>query len=418
MPFPEMCDDGARNGTVESLCNKYCVDTDIERGRTYSHTYIGFTPKAAAAVKFGWGRGGFAFTAFDDRGLVIAPDIREHDFRPLADATPVVSMTTVSLPTRSTPVAIGTVLLNETVGVPIWVERPLGGDTAPRMYYASVDAALQSTVHELPYPFPDGTQPTLHTSYHDRHGVLLVDQSRTPPYDLLVAMIVVRSPTDVTTSTLRVPAPGRVRGAAVETTTIEDPSVVYIQRLVQFFEDTGTFVAIVDRPPPGVPAAEARTYEVKELARGSWPSRVVSGTQWPEGCDEHGREAAGYTPSRYPEFSSPVPLALLTDTGDIYTWRFVEGLEGEQFVTPFGHVAAGSRVLRTYDVFLSALSWEPDGTFVWLADSDCRDLKSTAMKAQRYAGVGPWATMNAVITSFAIHGRGDFLIDDWLVSLP
>lgn len=92
---PETCDDGPRNGAPDSYCSAYCRYGAYPDGdNDYIHSYLGFPAVAGTSVDFGWGHGGYAFSAYDETGLVIAPDIIATDFQPLADTTPIVRLRT------------------------------------------------------------------------------------------------------------------------------------------------------------------------------------------------------------------------------------------------------------------------------------------------------------------------------------
>jgi hypothetical protein len=299
--------------------------------------------------------------------------------------------------------------------LPVWVEQKQPGDPTPRMYYAELASDLTATVHEIPYPFPDGTRPNLLVPW-DWTTLLVVDQSSAPPYDLLAAVLIVNSPTDRTWVTLRVPAPGRVRGAAIESLLPEDyePPNTWTHRVVQFFEDTHAFVALDDvgKQDP----TDLTPHQLFESARGSWPFHVVDGDHWVEGCDNHGGFNDIPAALRH-----PYPLVVLTDTGDIYTWQFSDGPGPESFLAPFAHVAPGSSALRTsgdtYNNHLHVL--EPDGTMVRLEDADCQDLRSGAMQPLRITATDPWTT--------AIHVDGNWpnlefgfgsIVDQYFVLQP
>jgi len=413
---PEMCDDGPRNGAPDSYCTVYCrYGRYQDSSHGYVHSYLGVPAVAAASVNFGWGRGGYAFTAYDETGLVIAPDlVASTDFQPLADTTPIVRIRTMHIPpVRTAPVALGNLSLDPFIGVPIWAERPQPGE-APRLYYAMVNPDLQPTVHELPYPFPDGSHPQIYTPYGGRpSAVVIVDQSANPPHHLLAAVVDVRSPTQVTTTTLRVPAPGRVRSHVISTSHQEEAGGPPVHRLVQFFDDSDTFVALVNVPTPGDPMEQTGQYQLSEFARGRWPTRITASTTWPT-CSEYGLSIQEQYHGDPAITFHPPPVMVVTDTGDAYKVQFGEELAGEFLLAPFGQVAPGTRVIG-YDAFPSLMGWEPDGSFVILPDGDCRDLRSTALQRQRFQHLPPWATMRAVVRRPSIGGVATLLVDGWLV---
>ena len=327
----EICDEGPLNGTPQGLCTKEC-----DPGIAHPWNLDGVPLDMANAKRllgmrfYGSPLGGIAFTAFDDQGVHVVREL-------LVGHTP----TYVTLKVASAPIAFGRVDVGDLASfVPIWVEA--SGGTL-HMYYANVPLDGPPEIHEVPYPFPDGTRPQLIAS-RGRATALLIDQSSEPPYDLLSALILIRGPDDIHTITARVPAPGVVRGVALETTEQDlHGNEPFIEQVVQFFDDTHTFVALEDREPPNPWNTD---YQLYEAGRGDWPFRVVGGASWQEAGEYPGD-------TNDPEINSrPTPLMVLTDTGDLYAWKFNHGISGETSVTPFGHVMPGSRNVG------SAFYWE------------------------------------------------------------
>jgi hypothetical protein len=348
-----------------------------------------------------WGEG-LAFTNYDATGVHVIWDL---PFTPyfMGIAPPI-----DDLRVQSAPVALGAVevggLANGGGIAPIWIEAT--GSGVPKMYIAIPATSGPPETHEIPYPFSDGTAPSLVVST-EMYSVMVIDQSSVPPNDLLVASVILRSPTDVVTTTLRLPAPGHVRGPPVTANGSTDNVTPDVRQVVQFFDDTHTFVVIEERQPHGDPLANSASYQLSEAVRGAWPFRVVDGVDWQEGCNDSGMFI------NPPEYRFPLPLALLTDTGDIYVWQFTGGVEGESGLVPFGHVAPGTRWIWRGGggVWASLEAVEPDGQMVVLNDSDCQDLRSAALRAQRFPAVAPWATSTEVVGVSSFGFRGGLITD-------
>jgi hypothetical protein len=400
----EECDDGALNGTTDSLCTKQCTSGAVDPW-TVLHASLGYpSTRNVQVYMHGQFPVGLAFTGFDDTGVHVIPAMRPEYFNGVVPPL-------ITLKVDSRPVALGVIdPMDAGAVLPIWIES---ASSAPqlRMYYADVFHGAPE-IHEIVYPFPDGTRPSLVVS-RDRVSVMLLDQSSVAPYDLLVALILVRSPTDVVTSTLRIPSPGLVRGVAVESTENDGiANVQSVEQVVQFFDDTLTFVAIENRvPTPTDPWSLNGSYQLYESGRGRWPFHVVSGTTWFEGGFSLGVGD--------PKYTHPMSLATLTDTGDIYLWQFSSGLDGESFLAPFGHVAVGTRVMgmadAPWDDRAGLWALEPDGHVVVLKDADGLDLRSGALKPQRFPAGAAWIMSAGVDDS---GRKGGFSADGLFLSRP
>ena len=130
-------------------------------------------------------------------------------------------------------------------------------------------------------------------------------------------------PDQVMVKTLRLPAPGRLRGAVVQSLSGDRVTgVANVQQVVQFFEDA---------------------------------------------------------------------LETVTDAGDVYVWQFSQGLQGEDLIAPFGHVAPGALPLAVgLNHPTGFWGLDPDGEQVFIADSSCDDLESQGLRPQRGTATQPW----------------------------
>ena len=370
----ETCDEGAANGTSQSLCTKQCEQASsgewLIRG-----VPLDLPAKRYVRVGF-WGQSnwGVAYTAFDDAGVHVLRNIGLN--QPL-DPIP--------LKVQAAPVALGALGVGSST-LPLWVEHASDG---LHLYMADLPSGAPATINEVPYPFPDGTKPQLFVSEF-RFTAMLVDQSAEPPHDLLVAMFMARTPTDITTKTLRVPAPGRVRSLALEHTAWDRAADKIVQQVVQFFEDTSTFVAF-SNITPNVPCV--CDFDLYESGRGNWPYTVVGGTGWYEG---------GSTPlPPVPANSHPPPFVTMTDTGDLYIWQFVEGTSGESFIAPFGHMPTGTGIISALAGSIPGV-WgiEPNGKLLLLNDADTVDLRSGSLMPREFAGITPWTELHVGDSGF------------------
>ncbi len=370
----ERCDEGTLNGTSQSLCTKQCEQASSE-GWLLHAVPLDLAARRYARVEFfGETKWGVAYTAYDDAGVHVLRNIGLN--QPLEP---------IPLKVEAAPVALGAIGVGQDT-LPLWVEAATDG---LHLYMADLPEGSPATIHEVPYPFPDGAKPQLFVT-RLRSTAMLVDQSTVPPYDLLVALFIARTPTDITTKTLRVAAPGRARSVALEHTAWDGATDKLVQQVVQFFEDTSTFVAFSNVTPDLSCPCD---FDLYESGRGNWPFKVVGGWGWHEG--------AGSIQPPVPTNSHPPPLVTLTDTGDLYIWQFVDGISGESFVTPFGHMPTGTRVVGTFTAPIAGV-WgvEPDGKLLLLNDADPLDLRSGSLMPQEFPGIEPWTELNAGDSGF------------------
>lgn len=389
----EDCDQGLLNGTPQARCTKQCRNP------------VGPVPTPTRSVDLGFpiaklelldhdtqSRTQIAVTNFDARGVQV--------FR-AALTTPGVNPrpTLTTLMVESAPVALGQLRVDEfSPRLPAWIEVPPG--ESPHLYYAEIPELGPPVIHEVPYPFSDGTKPEIVGRTHEEAGLLIVDQSATGDRDLLVAVVLVRSPTDVVTYSLRIASPGGTRGMAIDTGVYVDNVEMRngARQVVQFFDDPGAFVAIDIRlPNPSDPFVRTGAVQLSEVARGSWPFQVVGADKFEKSCPD----------AKWP--AHPVPLAVMTDTGALYIWQFDRGLEpGETFVAPFARAKVGTRNVNASNFHIGAL--EPDGRYAMFTDGDCRDLRSTAIAPLRGSYTQPWSISRLWTSYLSSFGA------DWVAS--
>jgi len=365
----EQCDEGARNGTAEARCTKQCRKAfGAPPGPPPFHVDLG--PPIAGFATLPTSQGyAFATYSHDDGSVRVwqADPGTAPNPRLLQVAAPVVGLNRLDL-----------------FRGPAWIEHAAG--TSPHLYVADYTTSDPPTIRELPYPFPEGVRPEFVGvgGQPNAFGMLIVDQS--PAGELLIAMVIPRSPTDVVAFPLRVPAPPGTRGITVATVhgDVDDPNSSLSRRLVVFFDDPGSFVSINVRfTADSDPLATLGTVELAEVARGSWPSHVVAGDAYIPAClDSMG--------TLHPVLRE---LAVLTDAGDIFLWPFEHGLgPGETFPAPFAHVSAGARALQAY-YYNMVRVLQPDGSLLVFTDGDPCDRASHALAPSSIQFTAPSDTM-------------------------
>ena len=346
--YAEECDEGAHNGTPEGHCTKQCWSA--QQSPPVAHRQVDLGPPIAAVGALPVYAGLSISTFSPEDGQVRV----WHEIDPGSGPNP--RLLRVAAPVVS--LASGSVFQG-----PAWIEQASG--EPPHLYAADYIAGDPPTIRELDYPFPDGIRPELVGQTPGDPGLLIVDQNLAG--ELLVAMVSARSPTEVATVTLRVPAPPGTRGISVDASFYFDYGHAGSRRLVVFFDDPGSFVSI-DVTYTYDPAFEFGPHELTELARGSWPFHVVAGDTHPKFCPP------GDTP---PELRRLV--SVLADTGEIYLWPFDHGLApGEAFPMVFARVSPGTRALRWYG--LNGIGvLEADGTLKLFSDGDPCSMWSVAL---------------------------------------
>ncbi|MDB4956163.1 MAG: hypothetical protein JWO36_3732 [Myxococcales bacterium] len=402
MWVPEQCDDGPLNGTPQdpNRCTKQCLRGDHANGlEPIQHVpfAVAFPMKKIVELEINTTCPSLAFTGFDDTGAHVAlgpPNAGGFSL--------VVQPQIVTMKVHSAPSGLGRLWRpNGDFSSPLWVERAVPGVGGPWLFFATFSADFTPTIHELPYPFPDGEGGEI--IVEDGQMPLLVDQSTTT-HELLVAAIVSRSDTDIAIFPARFPAAGNRRGVIVGSpgwATVQldgTPSLLY----VQFFDDTLGFQTIaVQLPTPGDVFATTGDYRMFEHARGSWPFRVAAASFWNKRAflSFEGRAHGPYPPESH-------PTAVMSDTGDIYTWQF-DASPGET-LTRYAHVAPGSIMTLPVDSNMGSdplALWvlQPDGTQIALidGDSDPSSVQSQALMPLAAPGTAPWqvATTALPLTS-------------------
>ena len=387
--FDEQCDDGPLNGTSASLCTVQCLGGHWAIGPV-SGIPLDSPPRMIQTFVIN-DHNSIAYTSNDDDAV--------HVTIGGLDVFPAPEPTTIKLKVHSPPTSIGLLDgFNIPQQWPVWVERAIPGVGGPWMFYATFDATGAPTIHEISYPFPDGVGGDLST-FDSAINPVLVDQSTDASHDLLVAVLIAVDEDTVVVAPQRLMAPGVHRGVLVGNPGQPDDYAPLSNRysFVQFFDDNSTFETFyVTEPGTDVRPAD---FVITTSATGSWPYPVVDGVLLPKIWNN--------------DFSMahPFTTAVMTDTGDIYTWQFDHSPSGEFPPTLFGHVAPGSRLVHGGgdDDPDAVIAYQPDGTEIVLADGDLEHIPSTALQAQTSQLSGPWTTAVAKWAPFYGYQELEFL---------
>lgn len=389
----EGCDDGARNGTPVSQCNRECVHglynlfsgfrTTTLPGHAI-HDIIDVHLLARDHVVIRDDNGVFLALGLNGQSIGTSYVPPMVQLRGAADATSLAWFRMRDMFTSA----------YSTYQFPLWIERSSGATGgAQGLYWAYLDEANQPVVRSLPYPFPDGTGGTLITPYG--RLPIIVDQSSTPPYDLLVAVMIPRNENDIAFTTARIPSHGRQRGVLAGNRPLDDKVEAYSQhppplvhRVLQFFSDTHTFSQIDIRPPSNADPYGA-PYSIVESASGDWPFDVTAAADWREAWVDQLDDGSVI------QLTHPNPFAVVNADGAIYTWQFNQSFEPSQegFAVPFAQVPPGS-VPYLFDAPMVGTLWvlAPDGRIFYLNDGDPADVTSTSLLPYAVPAIAPWST--------------------------
>ena len=367
----EGCDDGANNGSPESLCSKQCASAERSALPPLPTIRLDRPTTRAVTVAFAdhsWA--GIAYVAAGESTIEVMPQTGSPYWE-TGQVPPI-----VTFDAGGPVIALGSVDRH-----PLWIVAGPQPSTY-RMFWGDLGAGDTPVIHEIPYPFATGSHPTLLTSSPSASAVLVDDDG--PGQDLMIAAVVVRHAgvvgDPVITSTARVARPEGTRGAIVTTTWwIDDTLQHRIQQVVIFFNDPGSFVRFdIRQPYPDLwlDSYPPESYAIAEMARAPWPYHVVSATAWFENCYPRSNPV--------PSLEDPMPLALLLDNGDIAIWQFLSGLTGENALPIFTHVTPGSRAIGWTTVGAVRGVWVADATgpLEVFGDSDCTSLSAPALQAQ------------------------------------
>ncbi len=387
--FDEQCDDGPLNGTSASLCTVQCLGGLWSIGPTLSIP-LDSPPRSMQSFSIN-DHNSLAYTSYDDDA--------DHGTIGGLDVFPAPEPTTITLKVHSPPTSLGLLRqFNANVQWPVWIERAIPGVGGPWMFFASFDAAGEPTIHEVPYPFPDGAGGEFYTMNVPTNPVL-VDQSTDGSNDLLVAVLIAIDADDIVVAQQRLPAPGAHRGVLVgnpgAVDTFDSPSWLDRFNFVQFFDDNSTFETFyVTEPDSDVRPAD---FTISEFAAGTWPYPVVDGVLLPKEWNGD------------PAMTHPYATAVIADTGDIYTWQFDHSPAGEFQPTLYGHVAPGSRLGpgggdNDPDAIIA---YQPDGSEEVLADGDLAHTPSSSLHPQISQLSTAWTTAAVKWTQFSF-GPGDW----------
>lgn len=384
---PEACDDGELNGSKQSLCSRHCYANPPFVPSIPYYANLGAAPKTIHWIELsGVSSYGYVYSNTANEGPFAIRELPGSAFTP--DGS-VPAPPSVALSQGGVLLDVGTVRLHPSqfgARLPVWIERV---GVEQKLYIATLAGANEPGVHQIEYPFADGVGGRLTNGQGPE--VVIVDQSTQPPYDLLVAVVSVRSPSDVHTKTWRFPSPGTQRGALVHAGLT--PRRPHDRQLIQFFPASQRYVLLDVDVPENDRWAEVTDYEINLTSVGQWPYTVASGIEWYE---------------RLPENRTPV--ALLTATGDIYTWDFSTGPNEQELIEPFGTVAPGSGIadIRAGVEMIWAL--QPDGgPDVFLTDSDYFDARSPSLRPLEFPRAG-WSSIayvpgNGPFSPYVIDAR-------------
>ena len=372
----EQCDDGDRNGTGLSHCTKQCRER-LDALGIPGAWYVDFGFPIAKLDHLGIDPGSFhryAATNFDYRGIVVARGIQAGTTPPTPEL--------VSLRVAHDPISMGR--LRTTASLthrwPAWIERGPEGPT--KLYYAEVYATGAPTIHEVPYPFPDGIQPELVSRTWYNAGLLIADRAGDGTDDLLIAYVVVRPPDDVRVYRGRFAAPGGSRGLAYDTGWYyASEQKGHIRQLVQFYDESATYVT-VDVIGEDSDMFATRGIAFTERGRGTWPRRVIAADMFSKGCSS---DLGGVDPA----FRDPTPLAVVSDKGEIFVAPF-DGANyggGESFLTPFAVVEGAQSVMGESDALVT---WAPSGDVITFYDGDCARADSVGLAPVSRRVMPPW----------------------------
>lgn len=389
----EQCDQGLRNGTPQGRCTRQCLDGVYPNAAIQSATRL---PGHKVNEPFRVQLNGDTHVVFRDNDAVYLA-------LGLNDTTIGGSFTPMLLQLRgaAAPTSLGWFITGDTFtdvprsySFPLWIEQPSSQTSGIQgLYWAHLDTNNTPVIHSLPYPFPDGTGGVILTTF-DRPA-MIVDQSSTPPYDLLVAVVSANCQSGFRFTTARIPSHGMRRGVvagnrlvldSVEQSEVDPPPQVH--RIVQFYEDTHAFSQIDVRPPTtGDLLGLYGQFSIYESATGTWPFDVAGAADW--------REAMADAPGGdYNALSHPNPFAVINTDGSVYIWQFNSSFPSEGFVAPFAQVSPGTHVAFTfYRADTTAVLWSlaPDGSVSILNDGDTEDLRSPSLESETLPAISPWA---------------------------
>ena len=390
-PLFEECDLGSANGTAGTNCTRECLLARPVVDHFFK-TGLDRTPSSAVrTVSWITGYGGFAYLDSTENQIgIVGQYISADEHSPtvfVSGTSPIKTLGTIGTPSGI---------------VPAWVERDV--TDLLHLFYAEISTTGPIVVHELPYPFPDGSNPRMLVDDTGiRFASVLMDQSKGAA-DLLVAVLTLNSDGDLNASTARFAAPSPSPGYANATTYSSGSRSD--QQIVQFFTDPGAFVAI-DTIASDMPPTLSSTYSILESGRGAWPFKVIDATRWGEG---------GPQTNCPPQNQVIPPLAMLTETGDVYIWPFPEIAKSEMYFTPYATFAPGTSMIfgQAGGAVLGLLAIEPDGSQAIALDSDCEDSLSPSLGVQRSPGLAPWSS-SVRLRGMSSWCCGNAVLDDQLI---
>ena len=190
----ELCDDGALNGGPQSMCTIECLRPSFTVPAAHLLTFPSTIDSFVELTPFRIG------TILEGSiGISVALEVHvDSSF----GTNQVPQLVTFGVFSQATSIARLQFQTPDEPGAdsPLWTEK--GADGAPHLYFADVTAG---TVHEVPYPFQDGTDG--HLVACQGISTVLIDVSATT-HELLVATITGRSSSDIHVTSARFPSGG------------------------------------------------------------------------------------------------------------------------------------------------------------------------------------------------------------------
>lgn len=382
----EQCDDGENTGSEQSLCSKQCISGAVSFP-SYRRIRLSHTPVSSVMVRFpDEAAPGLLYV---DAEATFIRVVKTVSGTVLSGSEP---PNEISIPAIGQVVAVSAARVDTGFFAPIWIERHL--DRTFHLYAMEWPSSGVPVAHEVLYPLSNGTSPRM-AAMRSFDALAIVDVDAGTG-EIQVATVRISRDWVAASSSRRLSAAGRSLGHLAENSmsNVNDPAVSYTQ-LVQFFEDTGSFVSIEIRD----------SSQIMEVARGSFPTKVLSSARW-DGL------AVCY-PALPAEDQWPYPIAVLDQLGDIYVSQFRGDLTPDEFYVPFAHVQPGSSAMNEYSKDVAGLYvLEASGQRVVLTLSDCGNLRARTLLPQRAPIPGGPFTSATIPDEDQIGGGGE-IVDDY-----
>lgn len=380
-PHFEFCDEGPLNGTPQGHCSRQCAPgTFIWGSPWWAHRLsLSAAPILSEQILFPNAEGsGLAFVAEPRDAIHLIREISAviYQGQPYEERV---------IPAMGKVTSLASAVVAEYGSCPFWIEQ--AADGAQHLFFAEWPADAEPIVHEVAYPFPEGTHASLSSST-GFHMLTVVDVSHTQ--ELFVGTLRFDAFPDIALQQRRFAAPIGDPDY-VATTTFADPRVEemddFSQIIVQFFTNPTSFVSVhID--------GTVASHTIEELGRGAWPYRVVAAQQW------IGNWIGECGPIPI-ERLWPFPFITLSDGGDLVIWQFDRPWGNGEIDPIFAHVEPLPRAIQT--VSRGILAYMPNGDGIYYTISDCTNLQAPALAPQRFElDVGD--ILNITITTSAHLG--------------